>query len=140
VLGVDVGSEGVAARTSTTHALDTRKRQARCVVLPMLSGRQDLSEVRITIAADRAALTVGPAGQKLAFIDARDFRVSVPAKPTNPTMTGPAQTFSHNNSDRTWLLLGAGAVAIVLAASTLSVALRRRRTRLASTAQATLWR
>jgi hypothetical protein len=118
-----------AGGTPFLHALDTSKRQARCIDLPMLTGRQDLGQLRITIASDRATLTVGIAGQKLALVDTRDLRASAPAK---PTASKPSQTVSH--SDRTWLFLGVAALATVLAASTLSLALRRRRTRLAPTA------
>ena len=114
-----------AGGTPFIHALDTSKRQARCIDLPMLTGRQDLSQLRITLYA--AKLTVGTAGQQLARVDTTDFRVSAPA---DLTATNPTQTVSRQ-SDRTWLLLGVAALATVLAASTLSVALRRRRTRLA---------
>ena len=111
-----------AGGTPFIHALDTSKRQARCIDLPMLSGRQDLSQMRITIAAGRAELTVGTAGQKLAVVDTRRLRASAPV----------AQAVSHR-SDRVWLLLGVAGLTTVLAGSTLSVALRRRRTRLAPT-------
>jgi hypothetical protein len=114
-----------AGGTPFIHALDTSKRQARCIDLPMLSGREDLSQMRITIAPDRAELTVGTAGQKLALVDTSDLRASAPA--------GPTQTVSHHRA-RVWLLLGGAGLATVLAASMLSVAFRRRRTRLAPTA------
>ena len=114
-----------AGGTPFIHALDTSKRQARCIDLPMLTGRQDLSQMRIAIASDRAELTVGTAGQKLAVVDTTGLRASAPAEP--------AQAVSHR-SDRVWLLLGVAGLAAVLAASTLSLALRRRRTRLAPTA------
>jgi hypothetical protein len=58
------------------HALDTSKRVARCIDLPMLTGRQDLSQLRITVAPDGSKLTVGTAGQKLALVDTKDFRAS----------------------------------------------------------------
>jgi hypothetical protein len=119
-----------AGGTPFLHALDTSKREARCIDMPMLTGRQDLGQLRITIASDRAKLTVGIAGQTLALVDTRGLRASAPPK---PTATEPTQTMSHH-SDRAWLLFGIAALATVLAASTLSVALRRRRTRLAPTA------
>jgi hypothetical protein len=119
-----------AGGTPFIHALDTSTRQARCIDLPMLTGRQDLGQLRITIASDRAKLTVGIAGQKLALVDTRDFRASAPPR---PTASKPTQTMSHH-SDRAWLLFGLAALATGLAAWTLSVALRRRRTRLAPTA------
>jgi hypothetical protein len=118
-----------AGGTPFIHALDTSKRQARCIDLPMLAGRQDLWRLRITIAPDHARLIVGTAGQLLALVDTRDLRASAPAKPTAPK---PTQAMSHH-SDRTWLLFGGAALATVLAASMLSFALRRRRTRLAPT-------
>jgi hypothetical protein len=120
-----------AGGTPFIHALDTSKSQARCIDLPMLTGRQDLSQLRITIAPDRAKLTVGTAGQMLALVDTRVFRASARAR---PTATRPTRAVSQ--SDRAWLLFGLAAVATVLAASTLSVALRRRRPRLAPGAKA----
>jgi hypothetical protein len=76
-----------AGGTPFIHALDTSKRQARCIDLPMLSGRQDLRQLRITIAPDHAKLIVGTAGQPLALVDMGDFRVSAAAKPTAPRPT-----------------------------------------------------
>jgi hypothetical protein len=118
-----------AGGTPFIHALDTSKREARCIDLPMLTGRHDLWQLRITIAPDQASLTVGAAGQPLALVDTTDFRAHAPAK---PTATKPNHTVTHH-SDRTWLVYGGTALATVLAASTLSFALRRRRTRLAPT-------
>ena len=118
-----------AGGTPFVHALDTSKRQARCIDLPMLAGRQDLWQLRLTVAPRGANLTVSTAGQTLAFVDTRDFRASPPVA---PVATRPGRTASHHN-DRTWLLFGAAALATILAASALSVTLRRRRSRLAPT-------
>jgi len=118
-----------AGGTPFIHALDTSKRQARCIDLPMLAGRQDLWQLRLTVAPRGANLTVSTAGQTLAFVDTRDFRASPPVA---PVATRPGRTASHHN-DRTWLLFGAAALATILAASALSVTLRRRRSRLAPT-------
>ena len=40
-----------AGGTPFLHALDTSKRQARCIDLPMLAGGQDLGQLRITMAS-----------------------------------------------------------------------------------------
>jgi hypothetical protein len=86
-----------AGGTPFLHALDTSKRQARCIDLPMLARRQGLGQLRITIASDQATLTVGTPGQELALVDTRDFRASAPAEPTG---LNPSQTVSRQ-SDRT---------------------------------------
>jgi hypothetical protein len=112
-----------AGGTPFVHALDTSKRRARCIDLPMLAGRQDLGQLRITVTPGSSTLSVGTAGQTLALIDTRDFRVSTPP----PTGAKPTRATSHR-----WLL-GTAALATVLAASTLSMALRRRHRRLTPT-------
>jgi hypothetical protein len=66
-------------RTPFVHALDTSRRQARCIDLPTLTGRRDLWELRLAIARDGTKLTVGTAGRVLALVDTRDSRVSTPA-------------------------------------------------------------
>jgi hypothetical protein len=118
-----------AGGTPFIHALDTSKRQAHCIDLPMLTGRQDLSQLRITITPNHAKLSVGTAGVRLALVDTKNFRTSAPVGPA--TARSP-QAVSHH-SDRTWLLFGLAALVTALAAWTLSVALRRRRTPLAPT-------
>ena len=114
-----------AGGTPFIHALDTGKSQARCIDLPMLSGRQDLSQLRITLGSEGAKLTVGTPEQKLALVDTNTFRVRAPAE---PTATRPARTVNRQGR-RAWPLFGVAALATVLGASMLSLALRRRRTR-----------
>jgi hypothetical protein len=118
-----------AGGTPFIHALDTSKSQARCIDLPMLRGRQDLSQLRITIAPDQARLTVGTAGQKLAVVDTRSFRVSTPLE---PAATTPALTSRHR--DATWLPLGVAALMTALPVAALSLTFRRRRPRMTRTA------
>jgi hypothetical protein len=72
-----------AGGTPFIHALDTSKRQARCIDLPMLAGRRDLWRLRITLASEQARLTVGTARHRLAFVDTRDFRASAPTTPNS---------------------------------------------------------
>lgn len=110
-----------AGSTPFLHALDTSRRQARCIDLPMLARRQDLWQLRLTVAPDGTKLGAGTAGKTVALVDTtRDFRVSVPAEPAATKVTHTGGRFS----DRTWLLFGAVLV-MVLAAGTLSVARRR---------------
>jgi hypothetical protein len=68
-----------AGGTPFIHALDTSRRQARCIDLPMLTRRPNLWKLRITIASDLARLTVGTARQPLALVDTSAFRASAPA-------------------------------------------------------------
>jgi hypothetical protein len=112
----------VSGTHTFVHALDTSKRQARCIDLPMLTGRQDLWQLRFISPTDTPNLTVGTPAETLALIDTTNFRVSTPAQ---PTATKP----ETRHSERPWLLLAGATLLTILAASTLSIALRRRRTR-----------
>ena len=99
----------VALATLPREAAMPGTRKALHLKALAFTGRQDLSQLRITIASDGAKLTVGTAGQKLALINAKDFRVNAAAK---PTATRPARTVSHH-SGRQSLLLGVAALATV---------------------------
>jgi len=91
------------------HALDTSKRRARCIDLPMLAGRQDLSQLRLTATSRGAGLEIGTAGRPLALVDARTFRVTVPIEPV-------AGTPARRHGNPVLLLAGAVALAAILAA------------------------
>ncbi len=107
-----------AGATPFVHALDTSRRTARCIDLDLLTGRQDLWRMRLSLSADGSTLAVG----KAAAIDLASFRV-VPPQAAEAARTG----------DRTWpWALGLGLVTVVAA---WLVARRRgglRRTRLAN--------
>ncbi len=60
------------------HALDTAGRTARCIDLPMLTGRVDLWRLRLTLNADGTTLAVGRKAVTPAVIDLRTFEASVP--------------------------------------------------------------
>ncbi len=60
------------------HALDTTGRSARCIDLPMLTGRVDLWRLRLTLDADGTTLAVGRKAVTPAVIDLRTFQASVP--------------------------------------------------------------
>jgi LPXTG-motif cell wall-anchored protein len=110
-----------AGATPFVHALDTSARTARCIDLDLLTGRQDLWRMRLSLSADGSTLAVG----KAATIDLASFRVAAP-KAVVPPRTG----------DRTWpWALGLGLVAVVAAWLVVRrrSGLRAGRTRLANT-------
>lgn len=110
-----------AGNTPFVHALDTSKREARCIDLPMLvlGG----GPLHLTVAPNAARLTVSTQGQTVAVIDTSTFRASRPpettAKPVEPA----------NSSGRHLLVYGLAALVSILAASSILAALRRRRKR-----------
>ena len=110
-----------AGGTPFVHALDTSKRQARCIDVPTLSGRQDLWQLHLSDTSGGTELEIGTATATLALVDTRDFHVSVPAAPV-------ADKPASRRADPSWLLAGSAALAPILAASALLLALRRRRT------------
>jgi LPXTG-motif cell wall-anchored protein len=55
------------------HALDTVDGEAHCIDLAMLSGRQDLYDLRLDLGPGHGALAVVDGAQKLALIDTSDF-------------------------------------------------------------------
>ena len=105
-----------AGGTPFVHALDTSKRRARCIDLPMLSGYTKLWQVRITASGDGGTLRLGPPGSPLvANIETADFRVSAPA----------AEATSASAAGRPWLVL-AGVALGLLTAFAAGAAIRRR--------------
>jgi hypothetical protein len=69
-----------AGKTPFVHALDTRKRAARCVDLPMLRGRTDLWTLRFHLAGGEN-VAVGKGAQTIALINRQNFDVSAPKPP-----------------------------------------------------------
>jgi hypothetical protein len=63
-----------AGATPFVHALDTNRRQARCIDLDLLAGRQDLWGLRLHVTNGK--LTVSAPGQTIAVVDTTSFRVS----------------------------------------------------------------
>ena len=112
-----------AGNTPFVHALDTSKREARCIDLPMLAGHLGVGPLHLTVAPNAAKLTVSMQGRTLALIDTSSFRVSKPAEPT----AKPVQP-ANRRAQRS-LVYGVAALATILAASSLFAALRRRRRR-----------
>ena len=112
-----------AGNTPFVHALDTSKREARCIDLPMLAGRLGAGPLHLAVAQNAAKLTVSMQGRTLALIDTTSFRASTPAEPT----AAPAQP--AQSGARASLVYGVAALASILAASALFAALRRRRRR-----------
>lgn len=90
------------------HALDTVHRQARCIDLPLLAGRQDLGRLRLRLTGAGLAVT-DAARATIALVDTRTWHAGPPAA-------------------RQWPIPWIAALAAILAATALSaIALARRR-------------
>jgi hypothetical protein len=100
------------------HALDTSRRQARCIDLPMLAGAGNLSQVRLRRSADGATLRVGAGSATLAVISTDGFRVSVP----QPAAPGASP-------GRSWPIIGVAVLVAILLAAAFTVGVRRMRAR-----------
>jgi hypothetical protein len=64
-----------AGGTPFVHVLDTARIEARCVDLPILTGRRDLWRMHVSVGADGKQIAVRTATKALALIDTTDFRV-----------------------------------------------------------------
>jgi hypothetical protein len=65
-----------AGQTPFLHALDTVRRAARCIDLPMLRGRRDLWSLRIDVAG--RYISVRSTAKTLALVDTAGFQVADP--------------------------------------------------------------
>jgi hypothetical protein len=71
------------------HALDTVGRDARCVDLDWLTGRRDLSSLRLSLASGGGDLSVrAPGGKALAVVDTRTFEAAPPVSKGRRWPTG----------------------------------------------------
>jgi hypothetical protein len=107
-----------AGGTPFVHALDTRRRQARCIDLLMLVGARNLWQLRLGHSADGRSLLVGAGRSTLAVISTNGFTVSTPS---------PA--VSRSPQHRSWPLIGSATLGAVLLAAAFAVGLRRLRAR-----------
>ncbi len=110
-----------AGKTPFVHALDTSKREARCIDVPMLvlGG----GPLHLTVAPNAAKLTVSTPGRTVAVIDTSTFRASGPGEPAaKPVQSAESRT-------RASLMYGVAALATILAVSSILAAFRRRRRR-----------
>jgi hypothetical protein len=115
-----------AGQTPFVHALDTSGRTARCIDLDTLAGA-DLSRLRLRFR--EGTLTVGDGRKAVVNIDARTFRTSTPADSLADPSGRDAQ---RGGTGVPWALVAAlSGVGALAAAGMLSLALRRRRQRLA---------
>ncbi len=110
-----------AGNTPFLHALDTSKREAHCIDLPMLVGALGGGPLHLTVAPNAAGLTVTTQGRTLALIDTSRFRASRP----NERAARPVQ--AANGRTQRSLVYGIGALVTILGASSILAALRRRR-------------
>jgi hypothetical protein len=103
------------------HALDTVRGRARCVDLDALAGRQDLMDMRVTVAGDGTVVVRDGSGPVLA-VDPATFAVHAPRP------TAPAAPPAPDGGGTGWLGPAAGAALLaLLAAGALRVGSRRAR-------------
>jgi hypothetical protein len=116
-----------AGQTPFIHALDTQARSARCVDLDTLAGT-DLSRLRLHLSEAASTLTVSDGRQPVVIVDTRTFRTSTPRESLS-TPSGPGAR--RHATGLPWALVALSSVGALGAAGALSLALRRRRQRLA---------
>jgi hypothetical protein len=105
-----------AGKTPFVHALDTVNQRAHCIDLQMLAGRADLWSLRLRPDAGGSNIRVVSAGNPVAVVDTARFTAGLPA--------------AHAGRDlRPWLVLGAAALAALLAALAGTATRRRLRGR-----------
>jgi hypothetical protein len=114
--------------TPFIHALDTDRRQAVCVDLPLIS-EQDVFSSQLVLTNGGGTLGVERSGALVAMVDTRTFVVRSAAAKRLPSAARPVNSAPHGN--RPWLPLGAALVAVLGA-----VAVVGRRSRRASSAPA----
>jgi hypothetical protein len=136
-----------AGKQPFVHALDTMGRNAVCIDLPALAGRNDLYELRLAVSSDGGRVAVEKGDRAVALIDAKTFRVSEPAAQpsTEPPPFAPVEPVrsatpadwerpvssaamrgdAPRPSSAPWPAVGAGVGGLV--AASFLVAFRRRR-------------
>jgi hypothetical protein len=106
------------------HALDTERRTAACIDLPILAGA-DVSGVRLIVAPGGASLRiVGPNGP-IALVDTRTFAVRPPARA--PALQSSSRAAAPAGGDPPWAPAAIALAALVALGVVLRRAARRRR-------------
>ncbi len=100
------------------HALDTVDGDAHCIDLAMLSGRQDLYDLRLDLGPGEDGLSVVDGAERLAVIDTSDF------KPVAATKRVGVDAVEPSSGAWPYVLLGLSGVLVVGAAY---VVIRRRK-------------
>ncbi|MFL5825148.1 MAG: hypothetical protein ACJ76V_01350 [Thermoleophilaceae bacterium] len=110
-----------AGKEPFIHALDTSGARAVCIDMPLLTGRQDLYELRLGLRPS-GMLSVSSRSGPLALVDTRSFRVSKPVRGAGRVAPGGSSP---------WPAALLGAALLLLSAVALSVRRRRRPARAA---------
>ena len=105
------------------HALDTERARAKCVDLDALTGRDDLIDMRLTVAGDGTVLVHDGSTRPIIAVDPRSFAVRVP-RPAAPARSSPPAA----DESTSWLGPAAG---LALLALLIALALRAGRARMA---------
>jgi hypothetical protein len=105
------------------HALDTERGRAKCIDLDQLAGRDDLIDMRLTIAGDGTVLVRDSSSRPILAVDPRTFAVRTP-RPAAPARSSPPAP----DESTSWLGPAAG---LALLALLIALALRAGRARMA---------
>jgi hypothetical protein len=104
------------------HALDTSGRTAVCIDVHGLAGHPSLFDLRLDVSGDGGTIAVLDGGNPVALANTATFEVSEPPDPAAEASEPAAQ---QENDGLPWLLVGAPAVALLIAAASW-LAVRRR--------------
>ncbi|MDQ6806044.1 MAG: hypothetical protein M3065_14005 [Actinomycetota bacterium] len=102
------------------HALDTARRQARCIDVAAFPTNSDWLTVRLRLTGERLIVDLG--GRTLSEIDTRSLSLLAPARATTPTQ--PRRTETRSTSGTVGIALPIAAAALLLVGGTIAV--RRR--------------
>jgi hypothetical protein len=105
-----------AGKEPFVHALDTVNGEAHCIDLAMLTGRQDLYDLRLELGEGDAGLAVLDGARKVAAIDTSTFE---------PVGTKTPASVSHEASSRNWAAIVLLSALALLAAAAAIYGLRR---------------
>ena len=121
-----------AGQDPFVHALDTVNGEAHCIDLELLSGRQDLYDLRLGLGPGGTRLAVVNGAEQLAVVDTSDFEPA--AAVTVAPDTSVAVEASSSRRPSALVASAAGAAALILGAMGLLV-WRRRRARASDVAE-----
>jgi DNA-binding beta-propeller fold protein YncE len=99
------------------HALDTNGRTARCIDLDQLSGRDDIFQLKLRMAAAGGRVDVVSETKPLLSVNTRTFAVSTPARVAAKPSPIPKQA-TQDGGPPTWTIAAAVALVALLALTT----------------------
>jgi hypothetical protein len=110
------------------HALDTTGRSARCIDLDALTGRDDLFQLRLRVAAGGRVLQVVKRKKPVMLVDTRTFAATAP-RPVAQPQPQPQAARPDERGTRVWPWAAAFGLLALLAVATARPLARARRAR-----------